>query len=133
MLLTLINGAHLRHLGQPEATVGQAWACIYCNTKLNHTVVHGTFTAGALTMIALPVECPRGPLSMCVTTSSICCTYVWYVLFFFFCILVATVHFQNNMVLNNAISSLTRWVRHVHNFSVQFYIGYIPYVLYVGT
>ena len=38
---------------------------------------------------SVPVECPRGPLSMCVTTGT-CMLYVRYVLSFFFCIFVAT-------------------------------------------
>ena len=45
-----INGARFGHLGQPEAMTSvrthNTW-----QVESNHTVVHGTFTTGALTMI----------------------------------------------------------------------------------
>jgi len=60
------NGAHLRCLGQPEAgtTMGtqitSSQITQSCTARLHNRQAHND---------SLPVECPRGPLSMCVTTS----------------------------------------------------------------
>jgi len=43
------NGAHLRRLDQPEAGTSMG---MHNTKKSNHTVMHGTFTTGALTTIA---------------------------------------------------------------------------------
>jgi len=78
---TVINGAHLGRFWASEAgtSVGThitpSRITQSCTARLHKRRAHNN---------SVPVECPRGPLSMCVTTGTYSTLYVRYVLSFFF-------------------------------------------------